>query len=771
MRWLSVVVILLAGCLSDQLVPCGELLCPAGDQCFADQCATADQIATCRGSDDGVACNAVTNGFCWNGLCISSVCGDGIVEIGEVCDDNNQTSLDGCSADCRSRETCGNDVPDFQRGEECDRGVPGVSGDGCSSTCTVEVGEWRNVTRSKIGIGSFDSAAVFDRARNTIVLLVQRTSGGATTVETWESVGKTWRRRTPQSSPPAFSDLEVKWLMSYDVARGRTVLLATATNQTAAATWEWDGVTWQDMRPTTQPPVLGTTGISYAGMAYDEQRGETILAGFGQTWVWNGVTWAFRATATSPPMQTGDASLAYDRTRKVIVGLFGFSASETWIWNGTNWVINAGKTPPMAGSMPMTFNPVSGTVVGYGNDVTDSTNDDDVWSWNGTAWSMTTPSPALATRRHDLVFDEGAGDLVVLGGYHFIANDPSEDWRLHGTTWAQNPTVKVFSANRGAMVFDETRGAFIVFDDQFPVGAYVYDGVALSKLADVGLPPGDIAACYSEKRASTFASAGRFVVELTGATSTALPMPQTPAGIFRSVLVCDPATGWPRLVSDRATFTFDGSTWTKSTTNLALDTSGVGPELSIVLDSVRHLFVLYSGNGTNHSAVLWESADGLAWTQRESPPYRHDISLVFNPLRQSLMLYGGLDPVSPTYVNELDEWNGTAWAPLAIPGVHPPVGVTTVGFDEVHGRLAVLVSNPTPESAWELGFEPVSRDRCFATGDEDGDGLAGCLDPDCWGTCTPGCPPGTTCDPALPHCGDGVCSALEDYSRCPVDCP
>jgi cysteine-rich repeat protein len=46
-------------------------------------------------------------------------------------------SGDGCSADCRSDETCGNGVVDTATGEGCDDGNL-ASGDGCTSTCQLE---------------------------------------------------------------------------------------------------------------------------------------------------------------------------------------------------------------------------------------------------------------------------------------------------------------------------------------------------------------------------------------------------------------------------------------------------------------------------------------------------------------------------------------------------------------------------------------------------------------------------------------------------------
>jgi cysteine-rich repeat protein len=58
-------------------------------------------------------------------------CGDGVLDPCETCDDGNNVSGDGCSADC-VLETCGNGVVD--PGEQCDDGND-VDGDGCDRGC------------------------------------------------------------------------------------------------------------------------------------------------------------------------------------------------------------------------------------------------------------------------------------------------------------------------------------------------------------------------------------------------------------------------------------------------------------------------------------------------------------------------------------------------------------------------------------------------------------------------------------------------------------
>jgi cysteine-rich repeat protein len=66
----------------------------------------------------------------------TEICGNGVVEGTEECDDGNATGGDGCSADCDFEE-CGDGI--LNQGEECDD-FNTVDGDGCSSKCLLETG-------------------------------------------------------------------------------------------------------------------------------------------------------------------------------------------------------------------------------------------------------------------------------------------------------------------------------------------------------------------------------------------------------------------------------------------------------------------------------------------------------------------------------------------------------------------------------------------------------------------------------------------------------
>src|SRR5687767_14680676 len=65
------------------------------------------------------------------------VCGNGVLENGERCDDGNRTSGDGCASNCVvtpdvTKPVCGNKV--VEQGEQCDDGNT-TQDDGCQNDC------------------------------------------------------------------------------------------------------------------------------------------------------------------------------------------------------------------------------------------------------------------------------------------------------------------------------------------------------------------------------------------------------------------------------------------------------------------------------------------------------------------------------------------------------------------------------------------------------------------------------------------------------------
>jgi len=112
---------IVAGTIYEGLLPSGE---ECAVQCTRD-CSRAvglcgDGLTECfEECDDGNQedCDGCSR------LCeLETGCGDGVTCPPEFCDDGNTNDGDGCSADCTSAEQCGDGVTDPGRGEECDDG-------------------------------------------------------------------------------------------------------------------------------------------------------------------------------------------------------------------------------------------------------------------------------------------------------------------------------------------------------------------------------------------------------------------------------------------------------------------------------------------------------------------------------------------------------------------------------------------------------------------------------------------------------------------------
>ncbi|MFT3694579.1 MAG: DUF4215 domain-containing protein [Kofleriaceae bacterium] len=98
---------------------------------FVAACANKPAAQECP---TGIVCPDGTTCAAAQAVCITNSCGNGVVDQGEVCDDGNIKDGDGCSADCKSMEQCGDGVRNTEAGEVCDDGNT-ISGDGCSADC------------------------------------------------------------------------------------------------------------------------------------------------------------------------------------------------------------------------------------------------------------------------------------------------------------------------------------------------------------------------------------------------------------------------------------------------------------------------------------------------------------------------------------------------------------------------------------------------------------------------------------------------------------
>ncbi|WP_437639501.1 Kelch repeat-containing protein [Sorangium sp. So ce854] len=761
------------GCQADCTIPlCGDGVL---DEEFHEVC------------DEGPANSSEPDAQC-RPNCQPRRCGDGIQDTAEVCDDGNLAAHDGCTPDCQSNETCGNEYIDILLGELCDDGNE-LSRDGCASSCVTEEPLWTERTFAALSPTRVYAMA-YDAARGRVVLFGGKNIFDEPNNETWEWNGVAWARITPTGTAPS---ARADHAMAYDAARQRVVLFGGfAGGASRDDTWSWDGRTWTQVTPAGRSPAPRHAHA----MAYDAARRRIVLfggsrvpnAGVDDTWEWDGTAWTEIAPAgSSRPSPRFASAMAYDaaRERAVLYGGARYNASsqgvsslgDTWEWDGTTWTErrpagSSPSSPPWRARHAMAYDAAQGRIVLHDGG-------SGVWEWDGAAWTeRTTAGSSPSSRDNAMVYDV-ARDRVVLVDY-------GETWLWDGTGWTERAFADASPGGRygPAMAYDAGRGRVVLFGSDSANDTWEWDGTTWTERATASSPARGAKIVYDAGRGRTFLHGWGETWEWDGAEWTELTPASSPPTRSRHAMAYDVARRRTVLFggefADQArgdTWEWDGADWAQ------VDVAGPSPppryDHAMAYDAERRRVVLFGGRRPAARSDTWEW-DGSRWIEQASagatPSPRHGHAMTYNPARRRVVLFGGFDGV---YRADTWEWDGRRWREASLAASPPPGASGAMAYDAVRGRIALFGGGEDfPRSAdatWQFSYERVDQiyETCLHGFDNDGDGLIGCSDPDCWGHCAPACPPTSAgeCDGSSPRCGDGVCRAeLETCVICPQDC-
>lgn len=824
MRRTALFLVGLVACVRTDSIVCpgGLVVCPADTVCRdvggGTRCVAPDDIEACTaGTCDGERA-------CHDGVCIPIECGNALLDPGEDCDNGDNRTGSGCSPLCRA-EVCGNGTIDPTRlvsgvqvpNEQCDDGDR-LGHDGCNASCQVEAPHWTSLSfafparRSAL-------AMTYDIARRRFVMF-----GGGSPVammttrlgDTYESdTGEAWIQATTTSSPSPRTD----HAMAYDAARHRSVLFGGFSGAPFGDTWLWDGTGWTYAAPA--PGAKVPPPRSRHAMAYDPVNRRIVMSGgedvasktLGDTWVWDGTAWSLLPI---PEVNRQGASLVFDPVhgQLLLIGGFGLTSYEpsTWHLESTGWVEFPGAQTPagmIAGAAaydPATQHVIALPVMGPAEQVT--------YSWDGAHWSALSGTPLAPSRAAaGVASDPFARRVVLFGGFDDsgIAGITLGDlWTWDGTAWSQ------------------PRSGFQPFEPR------AYRAAAYDSLRRVVVSFGGVDDA-KDVRNDTFQLAGDRWVKSSSTVTPRLGAALAFDAAHRETVMFGGAADQGAPLGIRETWTWDGAVWTEK----SLITSPPGRYFhAMAYDAKRKRVVMYGGQ-TSPSTLLqdtWEW-DGTAWTDVSTPGAgpqpRTQASLVYDPLLERVVLFGGAGPDGRA-TDELWSWSGTSWDPLPqAPGPNgrqahgvawdaararmvvtygvtrdatgyftlpdtwewdgatwsavigagaPPLRVSPMVLPDPGGAGVTLMDGDVqPDISrakgsfgdfWRMRFDGGGDyEACIGGADTDGDGAAGCADPDCWGWCAPMCPPGAPCDPTWPRCGDTVCDpARENCRNCPNDC-
>jgi cysteine-rich repeat protein len=723
----------MAGCIEPDLVQCSNgLVCPVGNRCdeVHQTCVSPDQLTVCEGLDEGSDCVAgAVSGGCFGGVCLARGCGNRVVETGEMCDDGNQISLDGCRSDCTSTEVCGNGFRD--PGEPCDDGDL-ISRDGCDSRCQIEEVDWSVIPIAPMYIDAFVSA--YDPAHGRLVAV----AGG----DTWEWDGAEWTVHQTSADPPVppiilfydpdrgevnmvrrgedrqspfrtlvqlhawregqwvqvshgdgpslRSEFPSSWIGGaiYDSPRHRPMVVETSSEATAMIWVTDEAGAWNLLPDSPAMPFEGT-------MVFDPPSEQILFEASEQEWVYDGLQWSVYPTSFSGP------SLAFDPDR-----------GHTVLWNdgdkrlyervGTEWIeIEGSEFGCGAGEWwngSFHYNPDAAALDLFSGDVTQ------ICRWDG-SWTRTVPD--YPTRFIGATYDPlSRGAVLLTNGYPDDVDAPLVMWESTGGRWermgmpapppGRKDTIAIYSPGRRATVLYGGRAPYRCgFFDQPPcqtlTDAWAFDGATWTQLPSPAVhDPSALpqAAAYDSEH-------GRVII----ATQTELWS------------LGDADDEWVELENAPSAVRLYGIAWDALNGNLVaamIASDGVLPQLFDQREEGWDV-IQVSPNGLSQPSAM--------------------------PIVASDQRGGG--------VFAFDTHNGFVWervGPDWLELPRPPViaAVNLAAYDPVEGRL-FLAGEAWAKGRYTLTLSRASStelESCHPGEDIDGDGLIGCGDPDCTWSCT-----------------------------------
>jgi len=461
--------------------------------------------------------------------------------------------------------------------------------------------------------------------------------------------------------------------------------------------------------------------------------------------------WTRMAAAGTPPPALEGHSAIYDPTRQRMIvygGTYGGSyTTETWVLSlsgNPTWsrLPTASGTAPSRCHHTAVYDPVRDRMLIFGGyDIYQILWYDDTWalSLSGTpTWTRvpTSGAPPTARHMHSAIYDPFRDRMVVFGGKLRGGDVLDDTWELTlaGTpTWHQLfPAGLTPPARCGhSAIYDPARHRMVIFG-----GWGLNDVWWLSltgtlrwvRLAPSGTPPrGRIsqAAIHDplQDRMVIFGGYGGGALDDTWMLS----FPEEPSWSQLAVQgprlagaseIFDPVrqrmitfAGWHQLygrTNEVWSFSFaDDPHWRQ------LAPEGTPPEPreghSATYDPVRDRMVVFGGTPVDDDRVwLLSLGDTPTWSavlpEGPSPGHRHGHSIIYDPVRDRMVMFGG---ESQAWALALSE--PLTWSPVNALGV-PPTRVTDHAaiYDPLQDRMIIFGGRDYPghelNETWALSF-------------------------------------------------------------------
>lgn len=261
----------------------------------------------------------------------------------------------------------------------------------------------------------------------------------------------------------------------------------------------------------------------------------------------------------------------------------------------------------------------------------------ELWAWDGTEWSLVSADSEGPRWRNfaAAAFDTKRDVLVVHGGLQDAGHRMDETWEWDGRAWTHF-TVPGPGFREGAvMAYDEAREQMVLFgggNEAFEMlgDTWTWDGNRWSQASTSGPSPRfPSAIAYDPARQKVLLFSGHFVSA-------------------NEYIVYDDFWEW------------DGAAWKE------IVADGERPSARNIAQMVYHPWsgeVLLLGGGEGEFLGDMWSWDGSAWRRilERGAPARSGPGLAYDPSRDKLVLFGGVERPGGQAVSDTWEWDGQEW--------------------------------------------------------------------------------------------------------------